>query len=144
MKNIALDVKAETALGDLAGELKGLPKRKNGKLIRVPDAIQDRVVKLLNSGLSAGVVSDRLGVSENSLRVWQRARKSKSAHSSGGRWKRTAKGKTGFTQVRVREEETKPLPIPGALVLELAGGARVHGLSLEQLRALVSGGGLIT
>lgn len=145
MKNVALDVKMEALLADFVDQLKALPKRKSGKLMRVPLTTKESAVRLLSSGLSLSTLSERSGVSGNSLRVWQKA----ATQSGPGRpaaavlnKRRNSRILPAFNQVQVSDG---PVPVSdreggSVFVLELKGGARVHGLSLEHLRALVLGG----
>jgi DNA-binding transcriptional regulator YiaG len=127
MKKIELDLKIDAAVNDLSEKLKALPRVKDGKIYRVPPAMQAKTVKILrSSGIKIAELAQRLGISANTIRIWDHRRKNP---------KKTKKVK--FTQVKVRPEKVA-LPERQALTLELASGARVHGLSMKEIRELVT------
>ncbi len=126
MKKIQLDLKVETAIGALAGEIKVLPRNSLGNVGRVPEELQDRILAVFEeSGLTAENLGDRIGINGVTVRTW--------AKKKGKRRGRKKK----FTELKVVPER-KPAEVRGGITLELAGGARVHGLSLVELRELIS------
>jgi hypothetical protein len=129
MKKIQLDLKVETAIGELAEEIKALPRNSLGNVGRVPEALQERILDALEeSRLSPENLGSRVGINGVTVRAWvERRRKSKG-------------GKKKFTELKV-VAPIKSSESRSAITLELAGGARVHGLSLAELRELISVGG---
>jgi transposase len=132
MKKLQIDLKTDAALSELAETLKTLPGSKADRTGRVPNALRDRAVELHSkSGLSRADFAARLGVCGRTVYRWLKPKKRVQKKRIAGR----KKGAT-FTELKVKSEKAG-LP-RAAITLELAGGAKVHGLSLGELRELIS------
>lgn len=133
MKKIELDLKVDAALNELSAQIRALPRVKDGKIYEVPAAIKKKAVRIFHeSGISVSELAQRLGMSGSSIHTWiaQRKKIKKKRRKSNLREK-----KISFTRVKVVPEAKRMAP--EALTLELAGGAKVHGLSLIAIRELV-------
>jgi hypothetical protein len=128
MKKIELDLKTTAAIEEIRGELASM-RGPGGKRMRgVPAELRKRILKVLNSSqLSTQTLGDRLGLTGSTLRNWSGQRKIKP----------TAVKRAKFSEVRIKPE-MKLLAAQVGLTLELAGGAKVHGLSLAEIRELVN------
>lgn len=133
MKKIQLDLKTETALAGIADELKVLDRTDGGKIRSVPEDLRQRIVKIyLSSGLPRSLVARRIGITTTTIRGWEL-----------GSAAQTKKRDGKFRRVRVVQESrsaSDSAERSSGLILELPGGARVHGLDLEGLRALLKEG----
>lgn len=139
MKKIELDLKVEAALNELSEQIKALPRVRDGKIYEVPGAMQKRAVKIFyDSEIGVADLAERLGMSGSAVRNWIVRRKPKKKLKVARR-----EGSARFTQVKVRPEGHRPAALPGrTLTLELAGGAKVHGLSMSEIRELMAAGGV--
>lgn len=128
MKKIEIDLKTEAALGELADQFKALPRNGTGKRVQIiPEELRNQVVVLIRSHkIPVETTARRLGVSGNSIRAWNKHFRSKTA------------ARKRSSQAEFRSMEITPeLQQGSGLVLELTGGAKVHGLTIDQLRRLM-------
>ena len=141
MKKIALDIKTESEMADLAGQIKALPRMAGGKIKSVPADLRKRVIRLVgHSGLSRQAVARGVGVTATTISGWQKGSTKKGKRSPRGATNR-ARSESGFKHIALKTDSlTSELPALSGLILELPNGVRVHGLSLEGLRELMSGG----
>ena len=127
--SIAVDQEIEK-LGRRLGEL---PKGKKGRRRRCPDELQVEAVELWRrSGLTKIGFGKRLGVSGAAISFWSRKKRP--------RWSGQSKKDPGFSELNILNDRAKAMNTGTNLTLELGNGARVCGLSLEDLKWLLKEG----
>lgn len=158
MKKIDHDLKAESALAELEEKIKQVPRNREGKIQVVPEEIRHEVVVLVRrQGLSPGVLAKRLGITATSIYGWSKKSRLpaiKKKKKKVIRSKSRASPSSSSLQQQKPAQRFKPIEVVGdhrhggssrssvsaatiSLTLELPGGAKVHGLTMTQLRELM-------
>jgi hypothetical protein len=128
-KDIDNDLQLMAALRDLSVAVKDLPRTKEGKIRRVPIALQERIIDVKERwSLGHDPLGKRIGITGTSIRYWWKLRRHR---RDGG----------GFKAVQVLPERKASAPSPSSgLALELPGGARITGLTIADVRGLMAEG----
>jgi transposase-like protein len=130
-----IDLRTEARLSELAAAIKELPRARSGKIRTVPVDIRSRIIKIARSGrLTPEEIARRTGVTSTSVRGWSKKAGFRPSKKNG-----SARGQ--FRPIKVVSHADREAH-GSEVTLELAGGARVHGLTLSQLRELMTQGGL--
>ncbi len=145
------------AILKLKGKLAEQPKRKGGGLARVSVDLRSEAVALrARSGLTRVEMAGQLGINPTSMFNWDKVRIKSKRKTTKRRLMRkerkeapvrksvTVRKKTRFKQVVVRPDEVQSniggstVVKVGLLAMELGGGARVTGLTLEDVAHLIT------
>lgn len=123
----------ERSISELKNRIENLPRGENQRLGRVPKELQEEAARLLRaSKLPYAALARRIGVDGKSIRNWcdlhlvaattkkQKLRRKKAVFKS-----------LEITQDALRVENTR------TYALDLRGGARVTGLSIEDIAKLM-------
>jgi DNA-binding Xre family transcriptional regulator len=135
-KKINLDLRTESLISEIAEALTAVPRSEGGRIYSIPSDIRSKIVRItMRKRLRPAELARRLGISATSIRGWTK-------NSGTKKGKRVKASKLArFRSISVTSDlPTKGAMSGGSVVLELPGGAKVHGLRLEHLRELMGVG----
>jgi transposase-like protein len=131
----------EEQISEIKAKLTTSSRSERGRLRRVPRDLQKEVVQFLKaSNLTCSAVAKLIGVDPKSVRNWRDSPQDVLVKAK----KKSRAKKRGFKQLRITPDKAAMLNevnLARKYAMELVGGARVTGLSLEDIAKLIQSAG---